>query len=360
MANSADGFDCPVCWEPLRRPVYQCVNGHLICSVCIGRIERTNKVCPTCRVALGDRIRCLEADRRADSRRPSPYSPAPPPAPRAPAPSGPPAVLPESAQRAARRFSTDACPKPRPAFNIFEGPRDNRDTLVEIYVSKMSDELVGFGDEPLVSGGATFQVQLKSNTPSVLADFAESLDVFLQARPTSPQSVSELRGAGIKLVAGNVRPILYVAAVEAAIVENTVRLLQEFLRSKCRHARFPTRTEVRDERVFHAPPPFGSRWIKLRIDTKDSLVSLFFDGDHYIYRERLDAHDVAGIYSDRRFCRGLEVEASESSERDRALRVIREVFRGLVMRVCLVEQHTSPYAAAFIAELRRMQCLRFR
>ena len=120
-------------------------------------------------------------------------------------------------------------------------------------------------------------------------------------------------------------------------------------------------TEVRDERVFHAPPPFGSRWIKLRIDSTDSKVTLLFDGDHYIYRERLDTHDVAGIYmSDRRFCRGLEVEASEHIERDRAVCVIREVFRGLVMRVCLVEQPTSPYAAAFIAELRRMQCLRFR
>jgi hypothetical protein len=232
--------------------------------------------------------------------------------------------------------------------------------LVEIFISKISDELVGFGSEPLVSGGDTFQVQFKSNT-SVLADFAESLDVYLHARTTSPNSVVELRGAGIELVAGGARPVLYVAAVDARIVENTVRLLQDFLRSKCRHARFLTRTEVRDERVFHAPPPFGSRWIKLRIDTKNSKVTLLFDGDHYIYRERLDAYGVSGIYmSDRRFCRGLEVEASEHVERDSALQVIREVFRGLVMRVVLVEQPTSPYAAAFIAELRRMQCLRFR
>ena len=196
--------------------------------------------------------------------------------------------------------------------------------MVEMFTSKIADELVGFGDEPLVSGGDTFQVQFKSNT-SVLADFAESLDVYPHARSTSPNNVEELRGAGIELVAGGARPVLYVAAVEATIVDNTVRLLQDFLRSKCRHARFLTRTEVRDERVFHAPPPFGSRWIKLRIDTKNSKVTLLFDGDHYIYRERLDAHDVAGIYmSDRRFCRGLEVEASESTERDRALLVVRE------------------------------------
>ena len=358
MASSADGLDCPVCWEPLRRPVFQCVNGHLICRACIGRIERSsNKVCPTCRVALGDqRIRCLEADRRADNPRPSPYTP--PPAPRVPAPSGPPTALPESAQRAARRFNANACPKSRPVFNIAQGPRDNHDTLVEIFITKISDELVGFGDEPLVSGGATFQVQLKSNT-SMPADFAESLDEYLHARTTSPKSVEELRGAGIELVAGG--PVLYVAAVEATIVDNTVRLLQDFFRSKCRHARFLTRTEVRDERVFHAPPPFGSRWIKLRIDTESSKATLLFDGDHYIYRERLDVHCVAAIYmSDRRFCRGLEVEASEHVERDNALQVIREVFRGLVMRVCLIEQPTSPYAAAFIAELRRMPCLRFR
>ena len=56
------------------------------------------------------------------------------------------------------------------------------------YICKVSDELVGFGAEPLVSGGATFQIQLKSNIPSVLADFSDSLDVFLHARPTSPKT----------------------------------------------------------------------------------------------------------------------------------------------------------------------------
>ncbi len=198
MANSADGLDCPVCWEPLRRPVFQCVNGHLICRACIGRIERSsNKVCPTCRVALGDqRIRCLEADRRADNPRPSPYTPPPAlrvPAPRVPAPCVPATALPESAQRAARRFSAEACAKSRPIFNIVQGPRDNHDnndTLVEIFISKISDELVSFGDEPLVSGGATFQVQLKSNT-SMPADFAESLDEYLHARTTSPKMALE-------------------------------------------------------------------------------------------------------------------------------------------------------------------------
>ena len=104
--------------------------------------------------------------------------------------------------------------------------------------------------------------------------------------------MEELRGAEIKVAGG---AVLYVAAVEARIVDNTVRLLQEFLRSKCSHARLLTRTEVHDERVFHAPSPFGSRWIKVRIDTKDSKVVILFKGDHYLYRDRLDAYGVSGI-----------------------------------------------------------------
>ena len=77
--TSPHAFECPVCFEPLQKPVYQCRNGHLMCCVCIGRIERShNKACPTCRVALGERIRSLEADRRADKLcRVSPYSPPP-------------------------------------------------------------------------------------------------------------------------------------------------------------------------------------------------------------------------------------------------------------------------------------------
>ena len=347
MASRADGFDCPVCFEPLRRPIYQCVNGHLIC-----RERNPKKVCPTCRVELTDqRIRCLEADRRADNPRPSPYTP--PPASRA----HPLISLPEAAQRSVRRFSTNACPKHRPELNIVL----EEDPLVEIMIYKVSDELVGFGAEN-VTGGATYQIQLYCNTPPVLADFIESFNVYLQARPTFPKSWEDLRSARIKVTTGGARPTLYIAAVFASNTENTVRLLQSFLRSKCRrHVRFLIRTEVQDVRVFEASPPFGTRWIKLRIDSRDSNVTLLFDGDLKIFRERLDAHGVSDIYmSDLRLCRCMKVEASESTERDRALRVIQEVFRGLVMRVCLVEQPTSPYAAAFIAELRRNQCLRFR
>ena len=357
MASRADAFDCPVCWEPLRRPIYQCLNGHLICSACTGRLERSsNKVCPTCRVALGDeRIRSLEADRRADNRhRPSPYTP--PPAPRVPAPREPLMLLPESAQRAMRRFSTDACAKSRSIYNVVQGPLG---ALVEMFVFKISDELIGFRDEPLVLGGGTIQLQIESNS-CVQAGFAESFDVFLHARPTSPNSVEELRNAGIELVIGDARSILYIAAFDAKTVDNVIRLTQEFLRSKRRQARFLIRTEMQKERVFHAPPPFGSPWINLLIDSKDSKVTLLFDGNHYIYRERLDMYGIAGIYmSDKRFCRGLEVDASEGTEREHAQRVIRDVFKGLVMRVYLVGQPTSPYAVDFVAELRCIECLRF-
>ncbi|KAJ9681163.1 hypothetical protein PVL29_020179 [Vitis rotundifolia] len=54
---------CSVCFEYMKRPIYQCHNGHTLCSGCKARV--LNK-CPTCRHQLGD-IRCLALEKMAES-----------------------------------------------------------------------------------------------------------------------------------------------------------------------------------------------------------------------------------------------------------------------------------------------------
>ena len=42
-------LECPVCWEiPKTGPLYQCENGHFLCSACNGKVN----LCPVCRVNL--------------------------------------------------------------------------------------------------------------------------------------------------------------------------------------------------------------------------------------------------------------------------------------------------------------------
>ncbi|CAL4957871.1 unnamed protein product [Urochloa decumbens] len=38
-----DVLDCPVCFEPLRPPIFQCAVGHLICSSCFGKLLNPKK-----------------------------------------------------------------------------------------------------------------------------------------------------------------------------------------------------------------------------------------------------------------------------------------------------------------------------
>ncbi|XP_010496735.1 PREDICTED: E3 ubiquitin-protein ligase SINA-like 5 [Camelina sativa] len=52
--QSHDVLDCPICCEPLKRPIYECINGHLACSSCC---QKLNKRCSFCRCEIGDR-RC--------------------------------------------------------------------------------------------------------------------------------------------------------------------------------------------------------------------------------------------------------------------------------------------------------------
>lgn len=47
-------LECPVCYETLVSPIYQCQNGHIVCNQCIERLVQ----CGECRVSLaGSRIR---------------------------------------------------------------------------------------------------------------------------------------------------------------------------------------------------------------------------------------------------------------------------------------------------------------
>lgn len=50
-------LDCPICYNPLTSPVFQCENGHIACSSCCNRL--VNK-CPTCSSKIGYRNRAIE------------------------------------------------------------------------------------------------------------------------------------------------------------------------------------------------------------------------------------------------------------------------------------------------------------
>ncbi len=48
LSSNAECLECPVCLQIPRQEIYQCVNGHSICNICISQLE----ICPTCRVEI--------------------------------------------------------------------------------------------------------------------------------------------------------------------------------------------------------------------------------------------------------------------------------------------------------------------
>lgn len=48
LAAAKNYSDCPVCFNTLTPPIYQCCNGHIICSTCAEQIHK----CVECRVPL--------------------------------------------------------------------------------------------------------------------------------------------------------------------------------------------------------------------------------------------------------------------------------------------------------------------
>ena len=57
-------LECPVCLEtPKAGPLYQCENGHILCSGCNGKVQQ----CPECRVNLPNvRMRNLFAEKQLE------------------------------------------------------------------------------------------------------------------------------------------------------------------------------------------------------------------------------------------------------------------------------------------------------
>lgn len=53
---------CPICTRPYQGMIFQCPEGHAICSACKDKLRGTPRLCPSCRKELGDnRNRALEA-----------------------------------------------------------------------------------------------------------------------------------------------------------------------------------------------------------------------------------------------------------------------------------------------------------
>uniref|UniRef100_A0A2P2JA74 RING-type E3 ubiquitin transferase n=1 Tax=Rhizophora mucronata TaxID=61149 RepID=A0A2P2JA74_RHIMU len=51
-------LDCPICYEPLTIPVFQCDNGHIACSPCCSKLLQK---CPSCSLPIGyNRCRAME------------------------------------------------------------------------------------------------------------------------------------------------------------------------------------------------------------------------------------------------------------------------------------------------------------
>ncbi|KAK8915999.1 E3 ubiquitin-protein ligase SINA-like 7 [Platanthera zijinensis] len=45
-------LDCPICFEPLSSPIFQCLNGHFACSICTKKLDGGK--CPSCSLQIGD------------------------------------------------------------------------------------------------------------------------------------------------------------------------------------------------------------------------------------------------------------------------------------------------------------------
>ncbi|CAN6340661.1 unnamed protein product [Urochloa humidicola] len=72
-----DAFDCGVCYLPLKPPIFQCINGHAVCSPCRDKLKATGKgKCHVCRIVLGSyNTRCQAVERVVESVRvPCPHA----------------------------------------------------------------------------------------------------------------------------------------------------------------------------------------------------------------------------------------------------------------------------------------------
>ncbi|XP_021737319.1 E3 ubiquitin-protein ligase SINA-like 10 [Chenopodium quinoa] len=61
--SDPDVLDCPICFNPLTVPVFQCYSGHIACSSCCVSLD---KKCPSCRGIIGN-IRCRAIEKVIES-----------------------------------------------------------------------------------------------------------------------------------------------------------------------------------------------------------------------------------------------------------------------------------------------------
>jgi hypothetical protein len=59
-------IECTVCFDSINGPIYQCHEGHLLCSLCWGRLYQPSAGCPTCSGVLGN-VRCRFAESVRDA-----------------------------------------------------------------------------------------------------------------------------------------------------------------------------------------------------------------------------------------------------------------------------------------------------
>ncbi|KAL2499477.1 E3 ubiquitin-protein ligase SINA-like 10 [Abeliophyllum distichum] len=63
ILSDTDVLDCPICFEPLRPPVFQCKNGHIACASCCTKMA--NK-CSNCSLQIGF-VRCRAIEKVVES-----------------------------------------------------------------------------------------------------------------------------------------------------------------------------------------------------------------------------------------------------------------------------------------------------
>ncbi|KAJ0246882.1 Seven-in-absentia protein [Hirschfeldia incana] len=55
--NDLDAIECPLCFDPLTIPIFQCDNGHIACFTCLHKLGQK---CATCSLITSSRNRALE------------------------------------------------------------------------------------------------------------------------------------------------------------------------------------------------------------------------------------------------------------------------------------------------------------
>ncbi|CAN6345311.1 unnamed protein product [Urochloa humidicola] len=66
MVEDTDALDCGVCFLPLKPPIFQCDEGHVVCSLCHDKLAPAGK-CHVCGIAMPNYHRCYAMERLVES-----------------------------------------------------------------------------------------------------------------------------------------------------------------------------------------------------------------------------------------------------------------------------------------------------